>query len=407
MPKSLCILGRQQALGFAELESLYGHEHIRPINGGAILDIPAEDINFNRLGGTIKVARILSELPYSDWSRLSGYLIDAVPEHLAYLPDGKFTLGLSIYGLKLPLKNIQSALLQLKKIIRQTGRPVRVVPNKELALNSAQVLHNRLTHKGSWELIFIKDGENTWLAQTLFVQDIEAYAARDQARPARDARVGMLPPKLAQIIINLAAGRPETRMMKNWDKDDGLGRFVVLDPFCGTGVISQEALLMGYSAYASDIDSRMVEYTRKNLQWLVQKHPQIEGKTIVEQADATKYKWPGFSTLASEVYLGRPLSSLPPPDKLRQIISDVNLITKKFLKNLSPQLQPGQVICLAVPAWRDKNGKLISLPLIDHLTDMGYNNLDLKHVLREDLVYYRESQIVARQLLRLKKADNE
>jgi 2-polyprenyl-3-methyl-5-hydroxy-6-metoxy-1,4-benzoquinol methylase len=112
----------------------------------------------------------------------------------------------------------------------------------------------------------------------MFVQDIEAYGARDQARPARDARVGMLPPKLAQTIINLAAGRPETRMDKHWDSADGLGRFMVLDPFCGTGVILQEALLMGYSVYGSDIEPRMAEYTKKNLQWLVSNNPGIEGK---------------------------------------------------------------------------------------------------------------------------------
>lgn len=64
--------------------------------------------------------------------------------------------------------------------------------------------------------------------RTSFVQDIESYTARDQARPMRDARVGMLPPKLAQIIINLA--------LSNNDITE------VLDPFCGTGVVLQEGI---------------------------------------------------------------------------------------------------------------------------------------------------------------------
>jgi hypothetical protein len=38
------------------------------------------------------------------------------------------------------------------------------------------------------------------------VQDIDAYAERDFERPMRDAFVGMLPPKLAQIMLNLAVG---------------------------------------------------------------------------------------------------------------------------------------------------------------------------------------------------------
>jgi tRNA G10 N-methylase Trm11 len=402
--KSVCVLGRLPALGAAELESLYGAEHVRLIDGAVLLDIPAEEINFKQLGGTIKVARILSELPYTSWNKLAKYLIDKIPEHLQYVPEGKFTLGLSAYGLKVSAEEINRAGLSAKATIKKTGRPVRVVPNKTQVLNSAQVLHNKLTHRGAWELIYIKNGDKTILAQTMFVQDIEAYGARDQARPARDARVGMLPPKLAQTIINLAAGRPETRIDKHWDSDEGLGRFLVLDPFCGTGVILQEALLMGYGVYGSDIEPRMAEYTKRNLQWLVSNNPGIEGKVIVETADATKFQWPGFSTVASEVFLGRPLTKFPTEAELKQIISDANTIIKKFLQNLALQLKPSQSLCLAVPAWRKPDGRLVRLPLIDHLTDMGYNYLDLKHVSREDLVYYREDQVVTRQLLRLKKA---
>jgi tRNA G10 N-methylase Trm11 len=403
--KSICLLGRQPALGLAELESLYGAEHIKPLEGAALLDISAEDINFKRLGGTIKVARVLVDMDTAEWEKLAKYLIDKVPDYVAQLPEGKFTLGLSVYGLSVQIKQIERTMLEIKKLVRQSGRPVRVVPNKALALNSAQVLHNKLTHKGAWELIYIRNGSGVLLAQTLFVQDIEGYAARDQARPARDSRVGMLPPKLAQIILNLAAGTPETRQNKNWDKDDGLGAFLVLDPFCGTGVVLQEALLMGYSVYGSDNDQRMVEYSKKNLKWLVDQQASIEGKVTVEVADATSYRWPGFSTVASELFLGRPLNSLPPPDKLKEIVSDVNLITKKFFKNLAPQLKPGQTICVAVPAWRKPSGQLIMLPVIDQLTDMGYNYASLKHVGRDQLVYFREDQVVARQLLRLSKAD--
>jgi len=406
-PKTLCILGRQPALGLAELESLYGAEHVKPLGSHALLDVPAEEIDFTNLGGTIKTARLLSAIDSTRWPELAKYLIDKIPEHTIYLPEGKFTLGLSVYGIQASVKQMEAALLEVKKLVRKSGRPVRIVPNKEPVLNSAQVLHNKLTYKGAWELIFIKDGAKTWLAQTLFVQDIEAYGARDQARPHRDARVGMLPPKLAQIIINLAAGRPQTRMDKRWDSGDGLGRFLVLDPFCGTGVVLQEALLMGYSVYGTDIDPRLVEYSKKNIRWLVEKNPNIEGKVNIEPADATSYRWPGFSVIASEVFLGRPLAALPPPDKLKVIISDADLITKKFLRNLAPQLQTGRGLCLAVPAWRRADGRLIDLPVLDKLTEMGYNYWDLKHARRDELVYYREGQVVARRLLRLRKQENK
>lgn len=114
-PKSLCVLGRQPALGLAELESLYGAAHVKPLNDHALLDIPAEDINFKRLGGTVKTARILATLPFSDWKSVAGYLKDKIPEHLTYIPEGKFTLGISVYGLSVKLNDLNKTNLELKK----------------------------------------------------------------------------------------------------------------------------------------------------------------------------------------------------------------------------------------------------------------------------------------------------
>src|SRR3989338_6319935 len=99
---------------------------------------------------------------------------------------------------------------------------------------------------------------------------------------------------------------------------------------------------MGYHVMGTDIEPRLVEYSKTNIQWLIDKSPQIEGQVVIEEADPTNHQWPRFSALASEVFLGRPLASLPAENKLREIISDANTITKKFLKNLNPQLRAGQ-----------------------------------------------------------------
>ena len=413
-PKSLCVLGRQPALGLAELESLYGAKHVKPLQNAALLDIPAGEINFKQLGGTLKVAQLLTVLHSSDWKSAYEYLAENIPKHLQHQLGGKFTLGISVYGLELSVKKLNTDLLSLKKIIRGFGRPVRIVPNKALQLNTAQVLHNNLTKRGAWELLLVRDGQQAYLAQTLFVQDIEAYAARDQARPKRDARVGMLPPKLAQIIINLAVGKFEStvdskqlivkKLETNNSQLTTKRALRVLDPFCGTGVILQEALLMGYHVIGTDIEPRLVEYSKANIQWLVEKYPQIEGQVVIEVGDATNHRWPRFSVVASEVYLGRPLSSLPGPNKLKGIISDVNTIIKKFLQNLAPQLRAGQKVVLAIPAWRNVKGQSFhKLPLLDNLTSLGYNRVDFVHTNNDELVYFRENQIVARELLILER----
>jgi tRNA G10 N-methylase Trm11 len=233
----------------------------------------------------------------------------------------------------------------------------------------------------------VRHGSKTWLAQTVKVQNINAYARRDQGRPKRDARVGMLPPKLAQTIVNLATGPlPVT--------EDN----VVLDPFCGTGVILQEALLMGYGAYGTDLEPRMIDYSRQNLEWLAT-HGKDSTPTL-EAGDATKHDWTyPYSVIASETYLGRPLSSWPGADTLREIIGTCNVIIEKFLQNLAEQTQPGKRLCLAIPAWRGPNGQIHHLPLLDHLEKLGYNRLRFEHAKDSELVYFRPEQLVARELL--------
>lgn len=46
-------------------------------------------------------------------------------------------------------------------------------------------------------------GEKSYLTVTLACQDVDAYAKRDTEK-SRDMVVGMMPPKLCQMMINIA-----------------------------------------------------------------------------------------------------------------------------------------------------------------------------------------------------------
>jgi tRNA G10 N-methylase Trm11 len=389
--KSLIIFGRQPALGLAELESLYGADNLHAYGEKAcISELESSQIDFDRLGGSMRLARILSKLPSKDWNNIEKYLVENTPEHAEFI-DGKLNFGISVFGLKVDKRKVARTALLVKKAIKTSGKSVRMVPHESTELKTATVLYNKLTSKNGWELIIVSDGDSAYLAQTVRIQDIDAYSARDQARPHRDAKVGMLPPKLAQIIINLGVG--ET-------KDKNL---IILDPFCGTGVVLQEAMLMDYHVYGSDLEPRMVQYSIDNLAWLDTKYPEAGDYRRVEIGDATKHTW-DFSSLdskvvvAGETYLGQPLSSLPNNEHLSKIIYEVNLMHHKFLENLVGQIPSGTRLCLAVPTWRGKH-EFLHLPTLDHLTDIGYTRMRFKHVSNEDLIYHRENQIVGRELL--------
>jgi tRNA (guanine10-N2)-dimethyltransferase len=405
--QSLLILGRQPALGLAELESLYGAGKIRPVGEKvAVVDVDPCLLAFDRLGSSVKFCKILTTLDTTNWKEIEKFLIQVAPGHSQTMPEGKMRLGLSIIGFDVNLKQLEASGLTIKKAIKKTGRNVRLVPNKAAELNTAQVLHNQLTGETGWELVFIRDGQKTIVAQTVKAQDIEAYTRRDRERPKRDAKVGMLPPKLAQIIINLAVGElPEEKLQNICDIPLGqpvprtLLDKTILDPFCGTGVVLQEALLMGYGVYGSDLEERMVDYSQQNLDWL-RKLYGFDEQERLEAGDATSHQWrPPIDFIASETYLGRPFTNAPSTGVLVQTIADCNLITKKFLKNIHEQLQPGTRLCLAVPAWQHKPNQFKFLPLIDQMSDLGYNRVSFEHIRDEDLIYYRSEQIVARQLL--------
>lgn len=388
MIQSVCILGRQPALGLAELESLYGPAAVSLVAPGvAGIRLASQDINFARLGGSTRLATVLAEIPSTNWKLVEKELAKIARK---YNPDteGKITLGLSALGFDITPAKLTAGGLTLKKILRTTERSVRLVPNPELELNTAQVLHNRLAQPNGIELLCIATSDNrTLIAKTTAVQDIDSYTIRDRGRPKRDARVGMLPPKLAQIIINLAVGSKHNIQL------------TVLDPFCGTGVVLQEALLMGYDAFGTDIDPRMVAYTEANLRWLLRRDT-IEPTTLAV-GDATTNQWGSgsFDTVACETYLGRPFTTLPDHQTLEQNVSDVNTIITKFLRNIHGQLPAGARLCIGVPAWQLKPNTFRHLPLIDQMDNLGYNRVRFEHVRSSELLYYREDQIVARELL--------
>lgn len=389
--ETLFILGRQANLGFAELESLLGSEHVIPFgNGYALSDIPAEQIPFNRLGGSMKLCTIISRPSTANWQAVEKELIKSLSSLTFGSSTGKITCGLSIYGITVDSKDILASGLRIKKSLKKaTGQSIRLVPNQNdtTALSSAQVLHNNLTGQNGAEMVVIGFEDNSIICRTVAEQDIIAYSRRDQNRPKRDARVGMLPPKLAQIILNLAVGTAKPPL-------------TVLDPFCGTGVVLQEAALNGYNLYGSDLEQRMVDYTAENLQWLNETHKLTKIEATLQTGDATAHKWDEpFDAVACEGYLGQPFTGFPSEPKLREVTHTCNQIAKGFLKNIAPQIPSGTRLCIAIPAWHRPNGTFERLKLLDQLSDLGYNRVSFAHTSAEELLYYRPDQVVARDLL--------
>lgn len=390
----VALLGRQPALGIAELERVYSGGKVTPLSHlAAVIDTSLFDIR--DFGGALKAGKIVIDIASGDWLRVSQKIVQKYGNDWT-LFDGKITLGISVYGFTTPPRDVQKLGLILKQRLKKAGVSLRLVPNEQSALSTATSHHNKLgLAPNKIELLIIR-GKNgrVIVAESTGAQNITAYTRRDQERPKRDAFVGMLPPKLAQIMINLAAG-PRTSHTDN--------RLRILDPFCGTGVILQEAALKGYAVYGTDLNEKMIRFSRDNLNWLADTH-HITFDWYLHEGDAMTTTWQQpIDTIVAETYLGQPFSAPPSPAKLAEVRKNCNHIITEFLKNLLPQIKTGTQICIAVPAWKAIDGSFTHLPLISTIAQLGYRPHEFHNVSQNDLLYYREDQVVARELLVLTK----
>lgn len=389
----IAILGRQPALGTAELERVFGGRAVTPFSSQSAL-IDCESFDVQRFGGVLKAGKVIAELPRTEWHQVSQKIVQYYTNEWSTF-EGKITLGISVYNSPVGAREVQKTGIILKQKLKKYGVSLRLVPNPEPALSTATSHHNKLgLSANKVELIVDRASDGKIIiATSTGSQNITAYARRDQERPKRDAFVGMLPPKLAQIMINLVALPSTTYSLPS----------TILDPFCGTGVILQEALLMGYSVYGTDLSEKMVSYSHDNLEWLANGY-HTKFNYRLSAGDAMTIKWnPPISAVVGELYLGQPFSAPPSPAKLTEVVKNCDHIITEFLINLRPQIESGTPVCIAVPAWRDTSGHFTHLPLVSTVARYGYKPHEFTNVSQNDLLYYREDQIVARELLVLTK----
>ena len=215
------ILGREKELSAAEIAAVL-HIDSKSFsitkNEPLLFCIPLANTKatelIKKLGGTIKIAtEIATELSRPQ-------LIKTIQDDLRSEP-GKITFGLSAYG-NLDTTELTRLGKEIKSNLKNEGLSVRFVPNKEKTLSSATVDHNNLIKKGGEFIIYESSPQKFSLAKTLALQPYAEFSKRDYDRPGRDDVSGMLPPKLAMMMINLSEP----------NQND-----IILDPFCGSGTI--------------------------------------------------------------------------------------------------------------------------------------------------------------------------
>lgn len=273
--KYIFILGNTPELAREEVKCLLEFKEILYQPPVLVLETEKE-ILFDKFGGTVKVA-------------VEANLDESVTTDF----------GISDYTGKIDILTLS------KKIKAETGKRY-VLPSEGKILSSVVVKKQKLT-----ELIFTNAG----VFKTIWVQDFEDWGKRDYGRPQVEAHIGMLPPKVARMMINISQGK------------------TILDPFCGVGTILMEGCELGLTMIGSDIDPKQITRTKANLESfnMTAKVLVADARRVKEQVDA----------IVTEADLG-------PRDDLNKLYLECFNNWKGMAKKIVIALPNGEIIDKAV-----------------------------------------------------------
>jgi tRNA G10 N-methylase Trm11 len=380
--KWFALLGREKKLCIAELASKIGSNGFDICGSVAVGD--GSPPNWNELGGIVRAGSVIgSVIALKSLAMTSVKLLDE-PKKV-----GKTNIGLS--SNRLSKKELGQIGRDIKSAYQEhyAKKPRIVYPLQGSLLNAGHFQSSKLDQLPNTELFIINNKGNWMIGQTKWQQDINAYKKRDRDRPARDARVGMLPPKLAQIMLNLASVDTSSH---------------IHDPFCGSGVILSEALLKNAAVSGSDASEDMVRATKINLSWIEQQYSLESTNHEIFVADARNVHLPMATThIVSEGYLGNPNLRESSEERLQEEASNLHKLYQDFFQNLT-NFNQKLTIVFALPVWFwHEKAEPIHIPIIDDLSDMGYTIEQFAPDGYNRLVYRRPHQTVGRAIIKLKK----
>lgn len=391
--QTFAALGSHPGLSIAEIEAVTGQHPLKASDQIAFYDnLPDELTKLQaKLGGTTKLGYIVGSMVRASKKEIVEYLKDVL---IYDSRPGKIPFGISVYDMEespraKELFSMQKSIgLALKNELKEAGLSSRYVVTKNPQLSSADVFKNHLLDRGA-EFVFLVFEKELLIGRTEVVQDFADWSHRDYDRPARDAKRGMLPPKLARMMINLTGVTPE--------------RATILDPFCGSGTVLMEAAVLGYhKLIGSDISGQAIADTKKNMDWLRGEDIAFAEPELKESTAAnTKAFIDDLSVdaIATEPFLGAPRQGSESRTEIERVVAHLAGLYEESFATLAKLLKPGGVMVIASPVHyigRDA----FPVPTRDILTNLGMIE---RPIAEEAIIYHRPGQYVGREIVRFVK----
>jgi|GEM_PF-2479828 len=372
----LFFLGTQKSVSLAEVISVFS-SNVEWISDILVLAKDEfEDITerARNLGGIPRVDKVIQEFPRTE-------NLESIYRKIASLVEAneskKYTISLS-------LKSEKDTFLEIKVAAKIIGKNPEGDRQNSIATPTTAFY---VTQKGGRNFSIVETKESLLLSETVFIQDPNYWTMIDFDRPHKEKEVGMLPAKLARIMINLS---------------QPLKGSYVFDPFIGLGTIAMQADLLGHRVIGTDINAQNVDYAEENCLWMVKKGISASRDKVFAVHDIRK-PYPDnigkrdITAIVCEPFLGpmrsKPFSSKGEADKsfrqhvrplLLALLERAGEILPKdcrlvFVKPLSKYIENGQTqwynpqVQFPIEIWKDwaKDHKLRALEWVQKDSTIG------------------------------------
>ena len=338
-------LGNTPPLSQLELESVT-HSEFEAVTSHIIRGVEDESLmtRISTVGGLRKVAKTIK-------TGLKNDVITLLEESLKDVPNKN--VAITDYA------NVSLDKSDLHTLKSNVTRPIRFV-----SMDTGEHELVMLSHQHVAELNILPDRldeVNVVIAITNWIFDAEDWIKRDRNKPYRDIKRGMLPPKVARIMANLALRGDNTKSL--------------YDPFCGTGTVLTEVALLGsYTLYGSDTNPDAITGSMANLDWLCDIY-RLEGtKYQIQLADATHPPYASVDCIATEPYMGPLLDERNPLplDKIKDIARGLDKLYRGAFKSWHNILPVGGRVVMTIPSFA-VYGRVIPTISVDTIVSLGYN----------------------------------
>lgn len=281
---------------------------------------------------------------------------------------------------------------QLKKLLTSQSTKVIWVGSKELGLNikrTCNIKRYKLVEKNKTDKEIKEFGteiielKNSRIGIVEHYQNIKLYEAIDFEKPISGMKIGMMPSKLTQILINLA----------DHSKGDEKKSQTIYDPFCGFATTIMIANAMWYNAIGSDIN---ITSAKTNIRWWKTSQYFTPNPIVTFKHDVKEEVKKDFlkqtTHIVTEWRLGPVQKRELKEEQIHKTYQEINLLYKWVRKICNSNIKKRSgAIC--VPYYSELYDQVINTFIDERETEYQIKTIN------ENLVYKRPKQNTWRLIL--------